>query len=820
MLRTALRAGLLLAATLLVTACPWRVPVYDLGKPLTLRGHALASAVEAIETGELDVSATLRGGRFRIAALEKSLDAVTVRDGTELRGVVAFELLREASGAVPPRVVPRVTKLELTLSKPLTVEPHKARPLRVSVLSASAREGSLVAATDVGRTLGATLVGLVLGLGDVSPPDGDVASLVKTARVSKVRLALREQARLTLGESVLVVGAGSWLRLEDGQFDPRTGAAAASFSLALRLAEGSCVSAGPGTRVCPQSGDFDLSGRASRSAKAVETLVEGGPARLTLQGGAARVAGNELSLGAVSAELTRFRCEFPDGNPQCALDAEFSATLGPGRLSLGGRQLAFTGLALKSARLSTSGTGSAVAVRDLTLERPTLTALGADGPAGGAAWELAFETLELRHLTGVAFGALRTADALVRVGPGTATLPVGGARVRAVLPSGAELAFHSAGRAGEAGGATRDAGPAGLLLSLAPEDGPPPALELAFTAGAVELVVGDDEVVVSAEALHVAAELRGAARVVTLTADAPLELGGSALVRRQVGGAELAFSLLRLATDEQGGARLTARDLSVTVPKAPVLAALREKLPATHESPELPLSNDAAKALAQAGSPLDWGRLSRFRTQYSVAGLDQLELALDGERIRVSGSPRGTFRVLANKRHVRTTMCRRERKVPYPCFMHGKPKMCEKTISYDEPCIETSESDEDVFNLSTLVELSVDAELTSNAPSPLDAFELTLGITNCNRLDVHGLADLLEHLFDVRDAICDKLRAKRKSIRVGDALGPGATFFLKNASVAAFRLGATEEALTVALSLDVALPGRGARSDATPPPAP
>lgn len=753
-------AGLLMLLTFLSVGCfTVQIPVYNLSKPIRLSGREIDGLVLAVNGGRLRATAQLNGGSFQPSMLKKAIDRVTIEDGTRVTLDTQFKLTQAAPMEGVQSLSPDVKAFELRFSKPITIALPNLAPLKVSVIDAKAKEGKLHVSFDLGETLTKTIIALVLNLGGDDVPQADLKKLLSSASVAEAELDFKPDTKFAIEGSEISLRSGSTLKMQAGNIVVATNNFRFNFDVHLLLGTGTCFDTQT-ARVCTNDGDVALSGTYVRERGDIRTHVSGVNNFVRLGTGSAKVAGVNFDISSVVLAVEKYSCAFPVGRAECEIDANANMKLSAGVVDLNGYRTSFSALSIGDARYERSKSRSLVMLSRLRLENPALCAR-CDEKAHP---EMKLEYLAIPAASGTDWSVLKFAQASVDAGPGTIDFPIGNVLVQSKLLASSELRL-SAMNSGTQLGDLR----AGANVGRRDVFG-------SFRAAAVEVTTSRKDVLLTVKDMMVDAELGDKRSQVSLRLGTKM---GVALPKASFNSIDVGLSEASLATTEDGKVRVSIKGLSIEVQKDKLINELRKQVPTTYTEQSKALSNDGLKALVALANPTKIGRLDNFQYVSELRNIDRLGLSFQGQRINVAGRPHGSVNVTADEMHV---SCKGKWGIPYPC---------------------TRKTRENVFYVGADVDVDVDAELTSNAPTKLSTFELSMNITNCRRIDIHGIHDRIEAIF--RDETCGAVTKLGRTVRVIDWLGASAGV-MKEATVEKFNLSGDSQSVRLDLGFDVVLP--------------
>ncbi|MEM7606514.1 MAG: hypothetical protein AAF411_14240 [Myxococcota bacterium] len=761
-------------ALLLCAGCVHRVPIapipVDAGS-LVVGDTDFAQLLTAADGVVLRASATLREGRYRMPGDDYL--AMVVQPGTVLEVDASFGLSMEQRG-----LRPRTRRFTVRFSRSVELI---GTDRRVTVRGAELREGegeNVRVDVAMGRTIARSLAQAVTGVPAGLEEAPELLDVFDEIDGELVQLSLRTGAELLHGQSRLVLGPASVVRLTRVEVNVPDRSARLDIDGALKLDPASCVE-NAGLRLCG-GGEFFLIGQYTRRLESgvprsrLSLTTPDRPTRFDLR--EAQLQGDELQLEVPRAELKlgQLDCGGPDERWVCRFAAEASLDAGPGNLALvDGASVAFEGAELRGVRYASEseGEGARFALQQLLFRRPALSA---------GALTMAFETLALQDLSADRWAELGGAAASLAAGPGVVRVGLGEGEttIEGRLPNGATVNLVE----------SRE----GMLIDSVLER--------------VQLRAGD--VSASAPRLHLQVRAQDASHVqASLSAPDDARVDGEGAIA--FSDVRMAFDALELSLDGER-LELRTRGLALSIPEAEALRLLSPRVPPAFASDEQPLTGRVASTLETITGAIPFRDLSRFRVAMSGELTDPLQLSFERGALRARGELNVLARLLADEERVSFAMCEEEvqTEMALPCFEGMVPSLCTRSVSatVPYPCMEREEGVATLYEQPARLRLDLSASITSNAPTTLGELELASEVRNCRRLEVAGIPASLQRAVGVRDLVCDGLRDAAPRVRLSELVPAiGESRDLANARVQRFRLDSDGERLRLDLELAVAL---------------
>jgi len=783
-------SGMRFALLLALASCHYSVAVTPAEIELAaLRlGEAdFAEILHAVERVELSGEAGLKPGTFALAA--EGYEAMEVSPGTRLRfeanvGIASVDAQR---GDEALQVVPSVESFSLRFSKPVLLH-GRASAKRVRLdgarLDAEDREQRLEVGVHVGSSLAGSLAAAVVGVPAGGHELPNALAMLERLEVPELRATLRRGSVLVHGDSQLYLRDASTLTLRQVDVRPDAEIARVDLEAELLLGEGTCL-VREDARLCTDEmtlrvrGDYQRLPEGDAHVERLRLTQLDAPTRLEVGAGTLALGDETLGIESAVLQLDRYECAgaFGDDDLRCAYAVSGELHAGAGRTQVEGLELRFEGLHATGLRAMASDEEQGVRVARVRVEEPRLEVSGT---------RVALAALRLEGLQGTDLGGLSFASGDVIAEEGRLTLQWDETAIDVAL--GGETRVRLTER-----DALRIGGGEGLSFGVATEV---ERLE----------VQRDGRLLVGANGVHVDVEVTPDETRAELRLSEALRVDPSALADVAIADLRLQLRALRLVRRAQE-TRLTTEGLQLTMPQAQVLAALRPQIPPSFVGDEERLSPALEAALQAAGGNLGLGDLSRFRTRLEAEGLDHLELAFEGRRLRVQGDIAATVRLLADEHRVELAQCTHvfETVLTLPCFEEGAPALCERPVRVEvpHPCVQEEDVDAEVVAGSLRIGVDVSGEVETNAPSTLEELTLTARVARCDRVVVRGVNETLQRALDVEGMVCEQLREVSRTIALREVVAPHP--LLAAARVERFELESDEEDLRIGIDVDVRL---------------
>lgn len=717
----------LLLTTLVATGgCWYDLPVREDDPSFALQDSPYTDLIASAETLHLTGTALIRPGNYRVGDDEDRI-GVKIRRPTVLSFDVTVHPTTTLQGGATS-VTLDVTDSVLSVDHPVVASarlggiPVRATLDRVSAKNedGAAEDTLLELRTELARSLGQTLTGLVL-LGEGEHLQGlELNELVEALTVSEMKLDLRAGARIRYAEADLVLDDGSFALLTDGLFEPENELMEARVDLSLGVRDGSCVE-GAGTKVCATTGRIDLEAEYGQVAGAHELALTS-PASLSLSGGhLTRTDGTEASLE--SLELGLSTLQATDAGV-LSLAGGGSLETGAGKLSVQGADVAYASLDLHRFDV-VHGQEESLTTGPMTLTAPDLCwNCDGDRPVRVSA-----RLIEFPPLMATDDLVLATTDRTLKATALELSADLGKARVAASADPETPLALHFTGDTILGGD------------EVSPFHCDTQWSQFALDASGSSYTSSDTAIALRVEA----------AKVPTLRA----EIRSTGVL---TGAQDVALSLDDLVIEvSEDQLVVDAGDVEARIPTDRVLSMIREGLPAVHSEEPQRITNDLQKAAAALigvvkGDITDLVRYKEWHHIIEVFGLRDVHLALGDNEVFLGGRIRVAVRIRANKQHIKTDTCYKRVfgvKIPYPC-------------------IKTWHSVVDVAVLPFNVDFTGKVTTTFNTPTTLDKLQLKAR-PNFASANVRGVQNDIEKI--ALKSTYEKLQSKDISVSLGDALG-------------------------------------------------
>lgn len=735
-------------------------PIHLPTDSISARPSDLATMLGAAERIHLTGKAQLEVGRYPVAGSTGPISRLSLERDTTLNYEVLVALDEPAAAPHGVTLSPRVLSFSLKASSPIEAESRSGLTVSISEAELSTSQNDqLTLEVALGRTFAKSIVNVTLAAlsvphRPVKPLDGLLTSL----SISELELALRASAKIEYLDSTLTLADNSSIKLTNVAMDAGDQSAAGAAAINLSFDSGTCL-VSKGARACPASGSlaFDTQFSVSPLDGWSFTLPENhGEVGLQLEGGAVTLGGGTaLSIREFSTSFSQLHCAAAPGKATaCTSDATVSARLGQGTLLAANHGLQFSDLTLGAARVHSTGNDLSISISHLVAEDASLC-IACDSDAGT---RLQLSTLEIPTLNAKRWDEAEFVDSRLQVGAGELAVTAPNSHLVGRLQAGAKLRLSKE-----------------EFVTLGTATTAHDLNELHLQAELKDLaLVHDGTLQLSTEKLTIDASATASEFQAELRSSPNVTVSGGSTGQMRISNTECSFDSIGVVATRDS-IRVSTHGLSILSPKSDVLELIRPAIPPAFVGDQEPFDSSLGKTLIRLGHPLDLGRLSNFRSTFEASGLDDLHLSLENGGLRARGDARGTFKVVASKKHIRTDTCRRRAtiKIPYPCFYHWRLKTCHKdgwTWAY-YPCIKTSRSDEKVFSASVKAAIDLTGMVTTNAPVELGALQLTGRISKCERVDLHGVADTLEDLLKTKEKLCERLTSISTTFDLGKKLG-------------------------------------------------